>query len=70
MPWSSKHTKWLIDTRKRLKTVDGKEIEVWKFRHQKDEEFSNTSTNNMPFCNLLKPNFIVKNYKVSLKMEQ
>lgn len=32
------HIKWLIDTGKRLKTIDGKEIEIWEFRHQKDEK--------------------------------
>jgi hypothetical protein len=37
MPWTSEHTKWLIDTGERLKTADGKEIEVWEFRHEKDE---------------------------------
>lgn len=36
-PWTSKHTKWLIDTGERLKTVDGKEIEIWEFRHENDE---------------------------------
>ncbi|WP_265422343.1 Hachiman antiphage defense system protein HamA [Aeromonas salmonicida] len=35
MPWTSEHTKWLIDTGERLKTVDGKDVEVWEFRHQK-----------------------------------
>jgi hypothetical protein len=25
------HIKWLIDTKKRLKTADGKTIEVWEF---------------------------------------
>jgi len=37
MPWTSEHTKWLIDTGERLKTADGKEVEVWEFRHGKDE---------------------------------
>lgn len=37
MPWSSEHIRWLVDTGERLKTVDGKEIEVWEFRHEKDE---------------------------------
>jgi len=37
MPWTSEHTKWLVDTGKRLKTADGKEVEVWEFRHEKDE---------------------------------
>ena len=36
-PWTSEHTKWLIDTGERLKTADGKEVEVWEFRHEKDE---------------------------------
>lgn len=38
MLWTSKHTKWLVDTGKRLRAIDGKEIEVWEFKHQKDEE--------------------------------
>lgn len=37
MPWTSKHTEWLVDTGERLKTADGKEVEVWKFQHQDDE---------------------------------
>ena len=37
MPWTSKHIKWLVDTGKRLKTADGKEVEVWEFRHENDE---------------------------------
>lgn len=37
MPWTSEHTKWLVDTDARLKTADGKEVEVWEFRHEKDE---------------------------------
>ena len=31
-----KHIKWFVDTKKRLTTVDGKEVEVWEFRHEKD----------------------------------
>lgn len=38
MPWSSDHTKWLVDTGERPKTTDGKEVEVWEFQHQKDEK--------------------------------
>ena len=37
MPWTSEHTKWLVDTGRRLKTVDGKEVKVLEFRHEKDE---------------------------------
>lgn len=37
MPWSSDHTKWLVDTGERLKTADGKDAEVWEFQHQTDE---------------------------------
>lgn len=37
MPWTSEHVKWLVDTGERLKTVDGKEVEVWECRHKKDE---------------------------------
>lgn len=30
MPWTSEHIKkWLVDTGERLKTADGKEVEVW-----------------------------------------
>ncbi len=36
-PWSSEHIRWLIDTGKRLKTADGKDVEVWEFRHEKDD---------------------------------
>lgn len=37
MPWTSEHTKWLVDTGERLKIADGKEVEVWEFRHENDE---------------------------------
>jgi hypothetical protein len=37
MPWKSGHIKWLANTGERLKTTDGKEVEVWEFRHEKDE---------------------------------
>ena len=37
MCFSSRHVEWLVDTGERLKTVDGKEVEVWEFRHEKDE---------------------------------
>jgi hypothetical protein len=30
------HIQWLIDTGIRLKTEDGKDIEVWEFRHKND----------------------------------
>lgn len=38
MPWASDHTKWFVDTGERLKTADGKEVEVWEFQHQDDED--------------------------------
>ncbi|HEY0921691.1 Hachiman antiphage defense system protein HamA [Rheinheimera pacifica] len=37
MPWTSEHTRWLVDTGERLKTADRKEIEVWEFSHKNDE---------------------------------
>lgn len=37
MPWTSEHIKWFVDTRERLMTADGKEVEVWEFRHENDE---------------------------------
>ncbi|MDD5610765.1 MAG: SAVED domain-containing protein [Candidatus Omnitrophica bacterium] len=38
MPWSSRHLKWLVDTGERLKTIDGKIVEIWELRHKKDDE--------------------------------
>ncbi|WPP46504.1 Hachiman antiphage defense system protein HamA [Pseudomonas sp. AN-1] len=38
MPWTSKHIKWLVDTGERLKTADGKNIEVWELQHQDDDD--------------------------------
>lgn len=38
MPWTSDHIKWLVDTGERMTTSDGKEVEVWDFRHDNDEE--------------------------------
>lgn len=37
MPWTSEHIKWLVDAGERIKTADGKEVEVWEFRHEQDE---------------------------------
>ncbi len=34
MPWTSAHIKWLIDAGQRLKTADGKDDDVWEFRHE------------------------------------
>ena len=38
MPWTSKHTEWLVDTGQHLKTADGKEVELWEFQHYNDED--------------------------------
>ena len=32
------HTEWFADTGQPLKTIDGKVVHVWEFRHQPDEE--------------------------------
>ena len=37
MPWTSRHTKWLVNTGS-LKTSDGKDIEVWEFQHHNDQK--------------------------------
>ncbi len=37
MPWTSKHTKWFVNTRKPLKTTDGKKVAVLEFSHKEDE---------------------------------
>lgn len=37
MPWSSDHTQWLIPTGETIKTIDGKEIAIWEFRHKQDD---------------------------------
>jgi len=37
VPWTSEHIKWFVDTGERLQTSDGKEVQVWEFRHEKDE---------------------------------
>lgn len=36
-PCSPEHIKWFINTGECLVTADGKEIEVWEFRHDHDE---------------------------------
>jgi hypothetical protein len=33
-----KHIQWLIDTKQRLKTADGKLIRIWEFCHQPDDQ--------------------------------
>jgi hypothetical protein len=37
MPWTYRHLDWLVDTGKRLATADGKEVQVWEFRHKNDD---------------------------------
>lgn len=37
MTWTSEHTKWLVDTGERQKTADGKDVEIWEFRHRDDD---------------------------------
>lgn len=37
MPQVPKHISWFVDTGERLKTADGKEVEVWEFHHEKNE---------------------------------
>jgi predicted nucleotidyltransferase len=36
MPWTSKHVQWLIDTKKRLITADGKSVAIFEFQHKND----------------------------------
>lgn len=38
MPWTSEHTKWLINTCEPLKTADGKDVEIWEFQHQDNHD--------------------------------
>jgi hypothetical protein len=37
MPWTQQHLRWLKKTTLSIKTADGVLIEVWEFRHQRDE---------------------------------
>lgn len=37
MPWSNKHTKWLVNTGEILKTTDGKDVEVWEFKYKNNQ---------------------------------
>jgi hypothetical protein len=38
MPWSSEHIKWLIDTKDTLTTTDGKQVKIFEFNPEDDEE--------------------------------
>jgi hypothetical protein len=38
MPWSSSHTKWLVDTEQKLTTSDGKCVEVWEFCYEQNDD--------------------------------
>lgn len=38
MSFSSTHTRWLTKNKEDLRTADGKNIEVWVFRHEQDEQ--------------------------------
>lgn len=33
---TSDHINWLVDTGERIKTVDGRAVEIWEFQHQDD----------------------------------
>lgn len=37
MPWTSAHLKWLFDTGEQLTTVDGKPIDIWELKVEKDD---------------------------------
>lgn len=37
-PWTSAHLNWLNDTKERLQTADGKQVEVWEFLHKDDKK--------------------------------
>lgn len=37
VPQVPEHINWLVDTRERLSTVDGKEVEVWEFQHEEND---------------------------------
>lgn len=38
MTWSSEHIEWFTDTGQRLKSADGKVVEIWEFNHEDDED--------------------------------
>ena len=37
MSWDSKLKEWLVNTGEQVKTVDGKNIDVWSFNHEEDD---------------------------------
>lgn len=37
-PWTSEHIKWFVNIDTKLKTADGKKVEVWEFQHQNDDK--------------------------------
>ncbi len=36
-PSTPEHIKWLVNSNERIKTADGKDVEVWELRHENDE---------------------------------
>lgn len=38
MPWTDKHLHWLVNTGQKIKTTDGKSVEIWEFNHKEDDE--------------------------------
>lgn len=38
MPWTSEHVAWFSKTKERLRTADGKSIEVWEFKHRQNQK--------------------------------
>ena len=36
MAWTNAHIPWLVDTKRVIRTAEGKEIAVWELRHQPD----------------------------------
>ena len=59
MPWTSEHTKWLVDTGERLKTTDGKDVEAWEFQHQMTTRCSPHGRNTSEITIALTPKSII-----------
>ncbi len=67
MPWTSIHLAWLVDTGQKLKTVCGKPIDVWEFRHIGDEKVLSAWAKHIRnhYCNDFEIDYLRRGYSFS-----
>jgi hypothetical protein len=69
MPWTSKHTEWLVRTGKKIFTKKGKPVEIIEFRHKSDPEVLSAWAKHFRnhYCRDSEIDFLRKGYSFSRK---